>query len=273
MRGILEPLQTLKNSGKILCDSCIILIDSLNEAEFHRPDYGDTVASFLCHHVSRFPPWLKLVVTVQTALEDITSSLPFHRIYLDVHRDQSNHVYRDITDYVNHRISISQHVRTNISINGRLDKELQIKFVSHVHTLSKGSFLYAKLVLDLIERGHLVPKSSNYTLLPVNLSEVFLLQFNLRFSSVVAFERVSTILSICLASLKPLTLVDIFLTVNSGYMQQYLSWEDFCQRMDMLAGFLYCRQDNTYVFFHPAFRDWLIHREETDSQKYICDLR
>lgn len=273
LKGILEPLRMLKNAGKIFCDSCIILVDSLNEAEFHKPDYGDTIASFLSRHANKFPVWLKLVVTVQTALQEITSTLQFHRIYLDRHGEQSENVAKDIMDYVNHRIYVSTNIRINIAINGRLDKELQTRFATHVQNLSKGSFLYAKLVLDLVERGHLVPKSSNYSLLPVNLSEVFLLHFNLKFSSVRAFERVSTILGVCLAALYPLTMEDMFLTVNSGSTHRYISWEDFCQRMDTLAGFLYRRHDNTYMFFHPAFREWLIRRDEADSPKFLCDLR
>lgn len=47
----------------------IILIDGLNEAEFHKPDYGDTIVSFLCKTIDKFPAWLKLVVTVRTSLQ------------------------------------------------------------------------------------------------------------------------------------------------------------------------------------------------------------
>lgn len=44
----------------------IVLIDGLNEAEFHRPDYGDTLASFLSQNIQRFPSWLKVITTVRT---------------------------------------------------------------------------------------------------------------------------------------------------------------------------------------------------------------
>lgn len=50
-------------------EDLIILIDGLNEAEFHKPDYGDTIVSFLTKTINRFPPWLKLVVTVRTTLQ------------------------------------------------------------------------------------------------------------------------------------------------------------------------------------------------------------
>lgn len=44
----------------------ILLIDGLNEAEFHRPDYGDTLTSFLFRNVHKFPPWFKIIATVRT---------------------------------------------------------------------------------------------------------------------------------------------------------------------------------------------------------------
>lgn len=50
-------------------EDLIVLIDGLNEAEFHKPDYGDTIVSFLTKTINKFPPWLKLVVTVRTTLQ------------------------------------------------------------------------------------------------------------------------------------------------------------------------------------------------------------
>jgi hypothetical protein len=63
------------------------------------------------------------------------------------------------------------------------------------------------------------------------------------------------------------------MTVNCGYTQRYVAWDEFCNRMAVLAGFLYRRKDGTYMFFHPAFREWLIRRDDTDSNKFLCDLR
>lgn len=53
---------------KIPEEDHIILIDGLNEAEFHKPDYGDTIASFISKIITKFPSWLKLVVTVRVNL-------------------------------------------------------------------------------------------------------------------------------------------------------------------------------------------------------------
>lgn len=45
----------------------IVLIDGLNEAEFHKPDYGDTLTSFLSQNIQKFPHWLKVICTVRTS--------------------------------------------------------------------------------------------------------------------------------------------------------------------------------------------------------------
>ena len=41
----------------------------------------------------------------------------------------------------------------------------------------------------------------------------------------------------------------------------------------LLSGLLVKRLDNTYMFFHPSFREWLIRRDEGESNKFLCDLR
>lgn len=76
-RSLLSPLPPFSLSTtplfpcverKIPEEDFILLVDGLNEAEFHKPDYGDTVASFITKIISKFPSWLKLLVTVRTCL-------------------------------------------------------------------------------------------------------------------------------------------------------------------------------------------------------------
>lgn len=79
-RGVLEPLSSLRRVGKIPPDTCLILIDAIGEAEYHRTDNGLSLGSFLAKHVPDFPPWLKVIVTVRTQLQEVAASLPFHNI-------------------------------------------------------------------------------------------------------------------------------------------------------------------------------------------------
>lgn len=193
-------------------------------------------------------------------------------------------------DYISYRVTNSASIQNNL-IAGTTG---QFKFCQHLQISSCGSFLFAKLTLDLIERGHLVAKSQSFKVLPVMLSQIYQLHFNLRFPTTSSFEKVADILSVCLVALYPLTIMEIYYSVNSLNVNEFLSWEAFLQRfkvptpvkncvkkyrkystlfLQLISGLLIKRLDNTYMFFHPSFREWLIRREESESKKFVCDLR
>nr|NVI77251.1 rolling pebbles [Cucujiformia] len=251
-RGILEPLASLRRVGKIENINCVILVDALCEAEYHRPDHGDTITTFLLKHMSSFPSWLKIVATVRTQLLEVTKQLPYTRISLDNVQSNEN-IQKDILGYINFRLQNSPSIQSNITLStsGKLESGSvsQHKFSQHLLNLSQGSFLFAKLTLDLLERGQLVAKSSGYKVLPVTLAQIYLLHFNLRFPTIRSFEKVTHILSVCLAALYPLTLLEIYYSVNSLLVDNFLPWTEFLQRFKLLSGFLVKRLDNTYMFF------------------------
>ncbi|XP_026632979.1 protein TANC2 [Microtus ochrogaster] len=271
-RGVLEPLENLHKERKIPDEDFIILIDGLNEAEFHKPDYGDTIVSFLSKMIENFPSWLKLIVTVRTSLQEITKLLPFHRIFLD-RLEENEAIDQDLQAYILHRIHSSSEIQNNISLNGKMDNTTFGKLSSHLKTLSQGSYLYLKLTFDLIEKGYLVLKSSSYKVVPVSLSEVYLLQCNMKFPTQSSFDRVMPLLNVAVASLHPLTDEHIFQAINAGSIEGTLEWEDFQQRMENLSMFLIKRRDMTRMFVHPSFREWLIWREEGEKTKFLCDPR
>ncbi|KAK0168005.1 hypothetical protein PV327_001848 [Microctonus hyperodae] len=277
-RGIIEPMLSLRKCGKLPQVNMVILIDAVCEAEYHRPDRGDTIASFLTRHALNFPNWLKIICTVRTQLHDCVKNFHYTRISLDKQSSDppSTNITRDMSDYINHRLSQSPAIQTNVtaSINGKESScsANQSRFASHLLSLAGGNFLFTKLTLDLIESGHLVAKSASYKVLPVSLAQIFQLHFNLRFPTGSSFDKVQPLLGVCLAALYPLTLPEIFYSVNSLYTDQFVSWEDFLQRFQMLSGFLVKRLDDTYMFFHPSFREWLIRRDEGESTKFLSDL-
>ncbi|XP_034992305.2 protein TANC2 isoform X3 [Zootoca vivipara] len=271
-RGVLEPLESLHKERKIPDEDFIILIDGLNEAEFHKPDYGDTIVSFLSKMIGKFPSWLKLIVTVRTSLQEIIKLLPFHRIFLD-RLEENEAIDQDLQAYILHRIHSSSEIQNNISLNGKMDNTTFGKLSSHLKTLSQGSYLYLKLTFDLIEKGYLVLKSSSYKVVPVSLSEVYLLQCNMKFPTQSSFDRVMPLLNVAVASLHPLTDEHIFQAINAGSIEGSLEWEDFQQRMENLSMFLIKRRDMTRMFVHPSFREWLIWRDEGEKTKFLCDPR
>ncbi|XP_058472318.1 protein TANC1 isoform X2 [Solea solea] len=271
-RGVLEPLANLRKERKIPEEDHIILIDGLNEAEFHKPDYGDTIASFITKIIAKFPSWLKLVVTVRVNLMEITSLLPFFRISLDDFSD-SNEIGSDLNAYIQYRINNSKDIMNNISLNGKADPLTVGKLSSHLISRSQGSYLYLKLTLDLFEKGHLVIKSASYKVVPVSLAELYQLQCNMKFMTNSAFERSLPILNVALASLHPMTDEQLFQAINATFIQGELQWEDFQQRMELLSCFLIKRRDKTRMFCHPSFREWLVWRADGESTDFLCDPR
>ena len=68
----------------------------------------------------------------------------------------------DLQGYLLQRIQGSAEIQSNVSLNGRLDNAAFAKLSTHLKALSRGSYLYLKLTLDLIEKGYLVLKSSSF---------------------------------------------------------------------------------------------------------------
>uniref|UniRef100_A0AAX7T3J4 Tetratricopeptide repeat, ankyrin repeat and coiled-coil containing 2a n=1 Tax=Astatotilapia calliptera TaxID=8154 RepID=A0AAX7T3J4_ASTCA len=275
-KGILEPLDALYRENKLHVEGAglIVLIDGLNEAEFHRPDYGDTLTSFLSRTIQRFPSWLKVITTVRTSQQDITHSLPFHRISLD-RMDENSAIDQDLQGYLMQRIHSSTEIQSNVSLsNGRLDNTALSKLISHLKSLSRGSYLYLKLILDLIEGGYLVLKSSSFKVVPVSLAEVYLLQLNMRFPTQSSFQRVLPLLNVTVASLHPLTDQQLFEVVNAGTLAGgSLEWAEFSQRLEQLSSFLLRRSDGSRMLNHTSFREWLMWREEGQDDRFLCDPR
>ncbi|XP_077419862.1 protein TANC1-like isoform X2 [Vanacampus margaritifer] len=273
-KGVLEPMTNLRKERRLPEDDYIILVDSLNEAEFHKPDYGDTIATFITKIVSKFPVWLKLVVTVRTGLLEITTLLPFSGISLDILPDSSE-LGADLSDYIHHRVSGSAQVAANVTTptGSAPDPLLLSKFSSHLTTRSNGSILYLQLTLDLFHKGHLALKGGNYLVVPVSLSEVYLLMCRVSFPDKDVFERVLPVLNVALASLHPLSDEQMFRALNAGNVRGELEWKDFQQRLDSLAGFMVKRRDGTRMLCHPSFREWLVWRSDGESNDFICEPR
>lgn len=275
-KGILEPLDALYRERKLHMDGAglIVLIDGLNEAEFHRPDYGDTLTSFLSRNIQKFPSWLKVITTVRTSQQSIVESLPFHRISLD-RMEENNAIDQDLQGYLMQRIHSSADILSNVSLsNGRLDNTALAKLISHLKSLSKGSYLYLKLTLDLIEGGYLVLKSSSFKVVPVSLAEVYLLQLNMRFPTQSSFQRVLPLLNVTVASLHPLTDQQLFEVVNAGALTGgTLQWGEFVHRLEQLSSFLLRRNDGSRMLNHASFREWLMWREEGQDDRFLCDPR
>lgn len=58
----------------------VISFNKVDLVYIFRPEYTSSLTAFLVKHLSSFPPWLKIVATVQTPLQKVATQLPFQRI-------------------------------------------------------------------------------------------------------------------------------------------------------------------------------------------------
>ena len=118
---------------------------------------------------------------------------------------------------------------------------------------SRGNFLYVDLVLSFFKEGKLQVKSSSFGMIPMTLSEVFLLAFNLKYPSHEAFLKVKDLICIMTASLRPLTPAELFDCLNALKMEG-LTQQQFDEKMKALSWLVRKRANGTLTFFHPTVR-------------------
>lgn len=106
---------------------------------------------------------------------------------LDINSRHLENIQKDLLNYISFRVNNSPSIQSNL-VTGAAG---QYRFCQHLLGLCRGSFLFAKLTLDLFERGHLVAKSTSFKVLPVTLAQIYQLHFNLRFPTDSAFQKVS----------------------------------------------------------------------------------
>ena len=132
VHGILEPLRLLGNQGRIDTSKlCVLVVDALCEADQLRPDFGDTLASFLVRHLLSFPPWLKLVCALRSNQQELSRELPFHRVSLD-NTDSDERISKDVTDYIKGRVAASTSIAANIGGDGEVVNRLTQHLVTKV---------------------------------------------------------------------------------------------------------------------------------------------
>lgn len=261
-----------------------ILIDGLDYSTRidHSPSSVNNLGLFITRNSGLFPNWLKLILTFRSTDEGLTLNQNFHLINLDSTHCHKTCLNKDLNDYILFRINKSIEIQKNILFFNNLqsqnfDSNFQLKFVQHLSHLSDFNYLFVKLTLDLIEKGNLIVKSSNFKVLPKNFDDLIKLYFNLKFQSRFSYDRLAShIFSLCLASHRPLSLEQLYEAINcSDLLNEKINLNDLFDQISHLDGFissfLYYEPDfdkfeinkeiktvrtPLYTFSHPSLRDW-----------------
>ncbi|HEY9796019.1 MAG TPA: ATP-binding protein [Leptolyngbyaceae cyanobacterium] len=154
-----EPLPTLK----------ILLIDSLDEAV--TTTGRDNMATLLAalSQADGLPSWIRFILTARRGIEN---SLQFKSLQLYKLEELLAQNLEDIERYVQSRVE-ELVVQPELKFQARLEQaELSAEtLVREVKELSKGNFLYTRLLMDGIGTGELSVK--NLSILPKTLNEVY----------------------------------------------------------------------------------------------------
>ena len=114
----------------------------------------------------RLPNWIlilkfKKLQNLTDTKPTVAKALPFHQINLDKCA-LDERIRKDLVDYIHCRVETSHRIQDNITpvVPHLANKFLpepspQDRFVLYLTETSGGSFLFAKLILDLIERYRL----------------------------------------------------------------------------------------------------------------------
>ena len=213
---------------------------------------------------------------VQLHKKPLISNL--HCLHSSLDTAEDERIKKDLSDYIATRINVAQLANKLIHKNSsRLQEKIMTKFTHFLVCKASGCFLYVKLILDLVEKGNLSIKSGSFKVVPQNLSEIYQLAFNLKFSSSESFVQVGDILSICLASLQPISLYQLYLAYTSLYVTSEIAWKQFKEKYQTIADILIIRKDGTLMCFHPTMRDWLLRkrgdRDKESEVKFMSDSR
>lgn len=203
IKAVIEPLSSLRRCGQVGSQDLIILVDSLDQAAAQcnrRDSRSISIVELVTQLMSAGPPWMRWLISLDSynwrdTLSDTHCSVvdnlltccdltaaPNTNGAADTDPSYMADCDRDVMEYVAYRLHMSNDLNANVgSVSSSPNTSLRHKFQQHVVKQSQGNFLYCKLVLDLVENGHLVLKSSNFKILPVDLHEVLLLTFNLKY--------------------------------------------------------------------------------------------
>lgn len=177
----------------------IIAIDAIDESLLHKPDHGHSIFSFVEEQLRTLPDFVKIVLTSRTPQLERLQRLPLDCFTLDLSpaacetpttpttpgavvqhlSDQQRArlsaedelIRRDMITYVQYRISQAPDV-LNLARMAAKSDQVEGRLIEHLTRTSEGNFLYLRMTLDLMERGHIVPKSINFKVVPQSLDEV-----------------------------------------------------------------------------------------------------
>ncbi|CAJ0942929.1 unnamed protein product, partial [Mesorhabditis belari] len=264
-KAIAEPLSQLASSD----EGClVILIDGLDEAEFHRSEAGHSIARFLEEIYKLLPSWIRLILTADTDIPTKLKGFPSKSVKID-DSQLDERVMRDTRMLAEYRVSVCGESLRSLRRTSSSTSDPLNDFIDHIVSQSCGNLMYVSLLLSLAESDLIRLKALTSALLPTDLDELYLLYFNLTFNSLNLFSRCAPILSVLMASLKCLTIQEMTSILNISGTE--ITEDEINSRISHLTPFVSQSSTGKLSLRHASFREWL-HRSRGQC-RYTVDPR
>uniref|UniRef100_A0A7E4VTV5 ANK_REP_REGION domain-containing protein n=1 Tax=Panagrellus redivivus TaxID=6233 RepID=A0A7E4VTV5_PANRE len=248
-------------------DECVIVVvDAIDEADFHRNESGESLAWMLSATAAQLPPWFRFILS--TSMYPPLNGLDVRTISID-DAELDQRVVRDSRIVVDYRMTISPQLEQRI--RGCCASDSVLDVIDDFVNRARGNQLFVHLLLDLIEQNRINLHSSSLSLLPSDLSQLYLLHFNLNFKSLNAFYRAAPIISVCVATLKPPNFAELLTILNAGRQTPLMTEKELTECLTLLTPLIVKLSNGTYVPIHSTFREWVL--RVSDTTEYAIDIR
>nr|CAD2172910.1 unnamed protein product [Meloidogyne enterolobii] len=283
----------------------LILVDGLDEANFHQTDANESIASLLGRSINEWPENLRFVCTTSTS-ENSTKNDYLNIFGVDLKRKELENYFRVIQIDENNSVEDAKiFVETIMNLNSTLEKRLTSQFRRHSffatvedfpqsqqqikdNDTNSNKILFSKFVINLVNRVHANFLSIHLTvdLLAegrlsfaslsddANLSQIYGLYFRHKFSSPANFRsNISPILSVLIASLNPLSIEHLVNILNiSSDSINLENIESLTERIMSLWPLIGINPFNKQIVpMHSSLREWLLN--DRNNTEYSIDIR
>ncbi|KAL3119289.1 hypothetical protein niasHT_000233 [Heterodera trifolii] len=281
----------------------LVLVDSLDEAAFHRSDGGESIGWLLRRILSAdgaCPPQLRFVCTLLSP-EGLPCQPPLLSKMLGTLDDKmaqkwpeavrairlddwegDERIARDLRQFVEQRVNGSPALDKWIHAQFRRQSffaspgptanvpsvaEFGVQLVAHL----SANFVGLKMALAMLAEGRLLSLEA----LPTHLDGLYLLHFRHKFPSSALFRAVSPILSLLFASLRPLSVDEMLYILNIAHQQPDLDESELRERLSQLSPFVAREHSSSSAFLpvHPSLREWLLREAARPNAEFGIDIR
>jgi hypothetical protein len=246
-----QTLSSLPNPPE---KSILILIDSLDEAVTYNEE--DNLVR-LFSQVNDLPSWIRLVFTSRHDERRVLSHFKTLKPYLYHLEKLSKQSLEDIHTYVDERVK-----RDLVQVQLKKYEVSPLALVKQLTDLSKGNFLYTKVLLDDIESGGQPLDKENLAKLPKSLSE-FYHTFLIRRVEAEWEGKYQLIFQVLTVTKAPITEEELANLVN-----EKLSETELRQRLMVVRQFLDVEKNiwnkQSYTLFHQSLRGYLADSEKNE---------